>query len=452
MKIEELEYQVDSSLIYEKISHFEWPIFLDSCYQKDKPKSSFARFDIIAANPFIKLSTLKGVTEIIDPNGRRESNEPALDVLRKVMKKFPSISSKIPFVGGAIGYCSYGLNIKESKLGLVNSLMIGIYDWAIVSDHFEEKSYLVSTFNYKGTKEIWSDLLDLLKSKQEKNEKKFIIKSEVRDNLSYSEYKKQFEIVKNYIRSGDCYQINLSKKFEVDSLGDSWALYKKFRSINKSPFMAYLSYPSFQILSGSPERFIKSLDKNVSTRPIKGTRVRGKDKKQDKKNANELLNSPKDRSENLMIVDLLRNDLSINCEPGSIKVDELFAVESYPNVHHLVSTISGKLKKDSNNFKLFKDSFPGGSITGAPKIRAIEIINELEKHPRDFYCGSVCYFSFNESMDSNIAIRSMIHTNNKLHFYSGGGLTFSSNVEDEYQEIEDKSKNIKNAIKFFRSK
>jgi len=450
MKIEELEYQVDSSLFYEKISHLEWPVFLDSCYQKDKPKNSFARFDIVVANPFIKLSTTKGVTKIIDAEGTRDTKEPALDVLSKVMKKYPSVSSKIPFIGGAMGYCAYGLNLEESKSGLVNSMMIGIYDWAIVTDHLDERSYLVSTFKYEETKENWPKLLDLLKSKTKKNKKKFVIKSEITGNLSYAEYKKQFETVMKYIGSGDCYQINLSKKFEVDTLGDSWDLYKKFRSINKSPFMAYLSYPDFQILSGSPERFIKSFDKNVSTRPIKGTRVRGKDMKQDKKNANELLNSLKDKSENLMIVDLLRNDLSINCEPGSIRVDELFAIESYPNVHHLVSTISGKLKEDSNIFKLFKDSFPGGSITGAPKIRAIEIIDELEKHSRDFYCGSVCYFSFNESMDSNIAIRSMIHTDNKIHFYSGGGLTFSSNAEDEYQEIEDKSQNIKQAIKFFQ--
>ena len=450
MKIEELGYQVDSSVFYEKISHFEWPVFLDSCYQKDKPKSSYARFDIIAANPFIKLSTLKGVTEITNSEGKRKTKEPALDILSEVMKKYQDTSSEIPFVGGAIGYCSYGLNLEEDKSELVNSMMIGVYDWVIVTDHLDERSYLVSTFSYTETKKIWSELLSLLKNKQQKKTEKFIIKSEISDNLTYSEYKKQFEVVKSYISSGDCYQINLSKKFEVDAVGDSWIFYKKFRSINKSPFMAYLSYPNFQILSGSPERFIKSSGGNVSTRPIKGTRVRGKDKKQDKKNANELLNSLKDRSENLMIVDLLRNDLSINCEPGSIKVDELFSIESYPNVHHLVSTISGKLKKDSDNFKLFKDSFPGGSITGAPKIRAIEIINELERHSRDFYCGSVCYFSFNGSMDSNIAIRSMIHTDNKLHFYSGGGLTFASDVDDEYQEIEDKSQNIKQAIKFFR--
>ena len=151
-----------------------------------------------------------------------------------------------------------------------------------------------------------------------------------------------------------------------------------------------------------------------------------------------------------MILDLLRNDLSMNCKIGSVKVDELFSIESYPNVHHLVSTISGVLDNKSSNFKLFNDSFPGGSITGAPKLRAIEIIDELEDHARDLYCGSVCYFSFNGAMDSNVAIRSMIHKNNKLYFYSGGGLTVGSNVDDEYQEIEDKAENIKQAINIFK--
>ena len=218
----------------------------------------------------------------------------------------------------------------------------------------------------------------------------------------------------------------------------------------KEVYKDALLYDDLEILCGSPERFIKSKDGKVMTRPIKGTRVRGRDKALDKKNANELLNSLKDRSENLMIVDLLRNDLSMNCEVGSVNVDELFAIESYPNVHHLVSTISGILKKESNNIKLFSDSFPGGSITGAPKIRATEIIDELEEHARDLYCGSICYFSFHGSMDSNVAIRSMVHVNQKLYFFSGGGLTAGSNVVDEYQEIEDKAENIKQAINFFK--
>ena len=151
-----------------------------------------------------------------------------------------------------------------------------------------------------------------------------------------------------------------------------------------------------------------------------------------------------------MIVDLLRNDLAINCELGSVKVDELFTVESYPNVHHLVSSITGKLRNNANNYKLLNDAFPGGSITGTPKSRAIEIIDELEDHSRDVYCGSIIYFSFNQMMDSNIAIRSMIHQDNILHFYSGGGLTVDSKVSSEYQEIKDKAQNIINTINFFK--
>ena len=214
--------------------------------------------------------------------------------------------------------------------------------------------------------------------------------------------------------------------------------------------MAFLDFNDFEILSGSPERFIQVRDDDVVTRPIKGTKVRDKDPQQDKKNAEALKKSIKDQSENLMIVDLLRNDLSKNCDIGSIKVSELFELESYPNVHHLVSTISGKLKTESSMIKLFSDSFPGGSITGAPKIRAMEIINELEEHNRELYCGSVVYFSFNRSMDSNIAIRSLFRKKDELYFYSGGALTIASNDLDEYQEIEDKVRNIKKTINFFK--
>mgnify|MGYP005723846981 FL=1 len=151
-----------------------------------------------------------------------------------------------------------------------------------------------------------------------------------------------------------------------------------------------------------------------------------------------------------MIVDLLRNDLGVNCKSGSIKVDELFVVETYPNVHHLVSSVTGVLKDESSIYDLFKDAFPGGSITGAPKKRAMEIIDELEDHARDLYCGSIVYFSFDGQLDSNIAIRSMMHINNTLHFYSGGGLTIQSSVESEYKEIEDKVNNIKKTVLFFK--
>jgi para-aminobenzoate synthetase component 1 len=450
MLIEDLPYNSDSSYYFEKIKHLEWPVFLDSCYQKDKPQSKYARFDIVAANPFIKIRAKNGVTSVSDRDGHYQHKQPSLEVLADLMDQYPKPSSSLPFIGGAIGYCSYELNLQTAKKNTIDTMMMGIYDWAVIVDHFEKKTYIVSMLLDSKTEAFIHELVAIFDEDKTNLAQDFKIKNSVSDNLSFIEYKKKFDKVMNYIYAGDCYQINLSKKFEVNTEGDSWSFYKKFRDINKSPFMAYLLYENFEILSGSPERFIKSQDGIVTTRPIKGTRARGGNKELDKKNANELLNSIKDQSENLMIVDLLRNDLSMNCEVGSIKVDELFSIESYPNVHHLVSTISGILRKDSNNIKLFSDSFPGGSITGAPKIRATEIIDELEEHSRGLYCGSVCYFSFNGSMDSNVAIRSMVHHNQKLCFYSGGGLTTGSNVDDEYQEIEDKVENIKQTINFFK--
>jgi para-aminobenzoate synthetase component 1 len=451
MIIEEITYYSDSSYYFEKIKHLEWPVFLDSCYQKDKPQSKYARFDIVAANPFIKIRAKNGVTSVADKDGQGQYKKPSLEVLSDLMDHYSKPSpSSFPFVGGAIGYCSYELNLKTEKKNIIDTMMMGIYDWAVIVDHFKKKTYIVSMLLDSRTEAFLPELINILNKGKNNIAHDFKIKTSIKENLPFIDYKKKFDKVMSYINAGDCYQINLSKKFEVNTEGDSWNFYKKFRDINKSPFMAYFLYENFEVLSGSPERFIKSHDGIVTTRPIKGTKARGDNKELDKKNANELLNSVKDQSENLMIVDLLRNDLSINCEVGSIKVDELFSIESYPNVHHLVSTISGILRKDSNNIKLFSDSFPGGSITGAPKIRATEIIDELEEHSRGLYCGSICYFSFNGSMDSNVAIRSMVHHNQKLCFYSGGGLTTGSNVDDEYQEIEDKVGNIKQTINFFK--
>ena len=282
--------------------------------------------------------------------------------------------------------------------------------------------------------------------------KDFSLTSKIYENTDKKNYKEKFEAVKAYLKKGDCYQVNLSKKYMVKTSGDPWDFYCKFRYINKSPFMAYLQFDGNTLLSGSPERFLKSNNGLVSTRPIKGTSARGSNAAEDKKNINILKNSSKEQAENLMIVDLLRNDLGVNCKSGSIKVDELFVIESYPNVHHLVSSIKGLLKDESSVFDLFNDAFPGGSITGAPKKRAMEIINELESHARDLYCGSIVYFSFDGKLDSNIAIRSMIHNDDTIHFYSGGGLTIQSSLDAEYKEIEDKVNNIKKTILFFKRK
>jgi para-aminobenzoate synthetase component I len=211
------------------------------------------------------------------------------------------------------------------------------------------------------------------------------------------------------------------------------------RRMSKAPYSAFLDWPQLQILCASPERFLRVRQGRVETRPIKGTRPRSADAVEDTRLAEELRHHPKDRAENLMIVDLLRNDLGKNCEPGSVRVPKLFEVESYSNVHHLVSTVEGKLRAGCDALDLLRDCFPGGSITGAPKQRAMEIIEQLEPQRRGVYCGSIGYVGFDGNMDTNIAIRTLIHANNEIRCWAGGGIVADSQCDAEYQETLDKA-------------
>jgi para-aminobenzoate synthetase component 1 len=222
------------------------------------------------------------------------------------------------------------------------------------------------------------------------------------------------------------------------------------REINAAPFSAYLNYPDVQVLSSSPERFLKVHDAKVETKPIKGTRPRVQDLEQDEKQKEALRQSKKDRAENVMIVDLLRNDLSKNCQSGSVKVPVLFDVESFATVHHLVSTVTGVLNKNQHALDLLKNCFPGGSITGAPKIRSMEIIEELEPNRRGLYCGAIGYIGFDGNMDTNIVIRTLIHSENMIRFWAGGGIVYDSVMEDEYQESLDKAAALLDLLEYFR--
>ena len=449
-----IPYYPDSSIYFEKIRHYTWPIFLDSSYQSTMKKNKLVHYDILTAKPFIKIM-LSNDNEVaihdLKKNTITISKKEPLKVLKSIMEKYKILENDLPFVGGALGYISYDTNTNSSKKNLIPRMQFGIYDWSIIIDHHKQIASLVTT-QFIEDSSLFIKSLSKKFNKKGTSKKDFSIKGEILENTNKRKYKAKFEVVKNYLQMGDCYQVNLSKKYEVETLGDPWIFYSKFRQINKSPFMAYLNFDGTVLLSGSPERFLKSDKGKVSTRPIKGTAARGKNDVEDKRNISTLKNSSKEQAENLMIVDLLRNDLGVNCKSGSIKVDELFIVESYPNVHHLVSSIHGLLKDESSIYDLFNDAFPGGSITGAPKKRAMEIIEELEDHARDLYCGSVVYFSFDGQLDSNIAIRSMIHLEDTLHFYSGGGLTIQSLVDSEYKEIDDKVNNIKKTISFFKER
>ena len=230
------------------------------------------------------------------------------------------------------------------------------------------------------------------------------------------------------------------------STGDPWVGYRSMRQTNPSPYAAYINLPDGQILSSSPERFLHVRGGKVETRPIKGTRPRSPDPVQDQRLIEALRNSEKDRAENLMIVDLLRNDLGKSCIPGSVMTTEMFSVETFPTVHHLVSTIRGRLADGNDAISLLRGCFPGGSITGAPKLRAMEIIEELEPNRRGVYCGSIGYLGFDGSMDSNIVIRTLVHSNGRIHFSSGGGIVADSDLEQEYQETFDKAAAIMAAL------
>jgi para-aminobenzoate synthetase component 1 len=434
-----LPYFPDSAKLFALLAGVPWSVFLDS----GSPYSQQGRYDILAADPICTLVTRGEETEICrDGLVKRSNEDPFLLVNQQLGEQLPALDD-LPFNGGAIGYFSYDLARRLEKLPVlakntenIPEMAVGIYLWAVIVDHKLKKSWLVGQDHPSIN---WQQLIDqfsVVRTEQEQTA--FQVLGEVTANMSQTEYAKAFSRIKGYLREGDCYQVNLTQRFIADCQGDPWLAYQKLREVNAAPFSCYLNIPGVQVLSSSPERFLKVKQGLVETKPIKGTRPRKQDFLEDQQQIEQLQNSDKDRAENVMIVDLLRNDLSKTCQPGSVKVPELFAVESYATVHHLVSTVTGILDVGQHALDLLRSCFPGGSITGAPKIRAMEIIEELEPDRRGIYCGSIGYVGFDGNMDTNIAIRTMVHANGKVHFSAGGGIVYDSVMQDEYQETFDK--------------
>lgn len=260
--------------------------------------------------------------------------------------------------------------------------------------------------------------------------------------MTKATYAAKFQQVQEYLRSGDCYQINLAQRFKAPYQGSEWQAYKKLERVNQGPFSAFVRTELGAIISVSPERFLQVKDRLIETKPIKGTRPRSDNPTTDRLAAEDLASAEKDQAENLMIVDLLRNDVGRVAKPGTVHVPKLFDVESFPAVHHLVSTIRAQLDDKYSNADLLRASFPGGSITGAPKVRAMEIIEELEPHRRNAYCGSIGYLSRHGQMDTSITIRTLVAEQGELHVWAGGGLVADSQCDSEYQETLDKLSRI----------
>lgn len=407
-------------------------VFLDS----GRPRCPWGRFDILSAAPVEVLEVKAG-----------DDPFTALEQLYSKYKRDTQEQDDLPFQGGIIGHFTYDLGRGIEKLPeladdftTLPDMRVGMYLWAVVVDHEKQTAALISDDRVNAT-DIVSVEARLL-SAAGVNTNSFTLKRPFSANMNAAEYNAKLKLVDEYIHSGDCYQVNFAQRFDSQYEGDSWSAYKKLRTVAPTPYSAFIDSGSDQILSLSPEQFLEAKSLQVTTKPIKGTRPRSDNKDEDARLRRELSDSIKDRAENLMIVDLLRNDLSKVCQHNSVKVPKLFNIESYANVHHKVSTVTGKLRPEFSPIALMKHCFPGGSITGAPKIRAMEIIEELEPHRRSIYCGSIGYISLCGRMDTSITIRTLLCESGKIYCWAGGGIVADSVTSMEYEETFDKVNNL----------
>ena len=443
-----LPYHVSTTDYYERIRDLGNAILLDS----GKPCSERGRFDILVAAPLCELSYRQGLLSGTNlPITISPDTDPfaALEKLYQYSHTDPKhLPENVPFNGGLVGHFSYDLGraierIPEQAIDdtLLPEMQVGLYGWSIVIDHE------IKTANLYGSHLVDETALRKISKKASTSirsvKKPFQLTSKFVSNLDEQAYHTSLAKIDDYIHAGDCYQVNLAQRFSAKCDGDPWEAYKQLRRAAPTHYAAYFDTEHGAVLSLSPEKFLSTdTQGHVITQPIKGTRPRGGDETTDLQLANELKNSSKDKAENVMIVDLLRNDLSKVCQHHSVKVPSLFAIESYKNVHHLVSTVTGTLEPNASPISLLKECFPGGSITGAPKIRAMEIIDELEPHRRSIYCGSIGYIGLSGQIDTSITIRTLLVENNKVHCWAGGGIVADSISEMEYQETYDKVNNL----------
>ncbi|WP_349571402.1 aminodeoxychorismate synthase component I [Azotobacter salinestris] len=421
-----LPYSADPTRYFERIRQAPGAVLFDS----GQPASQRGRYDLFSAWPLACFSPAPG-----------ETGSDFLQRLRQASSSLGHAEAHgLPFAGGLMGYLSYDFarrlerlpDTARDDLGLPDA-QVGLYAWAVITDHQAQTTSLVCHPSLD-TDEC-ERLKHLFSAPAAARNAAFQLEADFMPDLTANGYRLAIERILAYIQAGDCYQVNFAQRFQAPFQGDPWAAYQALRQACPTPFAGYQSLnDGGAILSLSPERFLRVTEGQVETRPIKGTRPRGRSVEEDRLLADELQHSPKDRAENLMIVDLLRNDLSRSCRPGSVCVPQLFALESYPNVHHLVSCVRGELAPGKDALDLLAGSFPGGSITGAPKIRSMQIIEELEGRRRSIYCGSLFYFDVRGELDSSIAIRTLLARHGQITCWGGGGIVADSDWQAEYQE------------------
>ncbi|MFQ3201470.1 MAG: para-aminobenzoate synthetase component 1 [Zhongshania sp.] len=443
-----LPYSPDSCAIFASLKHLPFPVFLDSA----APASDYGQYDIICAQPdeVISLKTIDyGSIEAFFINTEQHLDQLCSNYIH---------DEDLPFCGGAIGYLSYDFaeiahdvshRQAENKTSATPYFHAGIYPWAIVVDRQRRRCELVAQASVSAA--CLANIEGLVSGAIESVAKSpsFVLTGAFKTSLDSQEYKQAFDRVQDYIHAGDCYQINLTRAFTAPYKGDPWQAYQSLRKIAAAPFSAYIDMGDSQILSFSPERLLSASKGRLQTQPIKGTAARDPDPIKDQALAAALQSCPKNRAENVMIVDLLRNDFSKSCQPLSVQTEQLCELQSFRTVHHLVSTVSGQLRSDCTAFKALLNCFPGGSITGAPKQRAMEIIGEIEPHRRGLYCGSIFYLGGGGEMDSSITIRSFVCADNDIRGWAGGGIVADSEVGEEFIETETKIGKLLQALADF---
>lgn len=446
--------------LFPAFAGLSYPLLLDSAM----PHPRLGRFSYLAADPFMTAAATEDGL-LVDSEGRRShmagDSFALLQALMAIYRMEPVAGGSLPpFQGGAVGYFAYDLGRRLERLPSIAvkdipapDLHLAFYDWVLAQDATTGQTWLFSTGWPHGTSAYAQERAEavrrLLCQPHERHGAPLDeprLTAPLTSTFTRAAYVDAVCRVKDYLYAGDCYQVNLSQRLEAPFAGDPWELYKRIRKANPAPYGAYLAMPDMAVLSASPELFLRVEGRHVETRPIKGTRPRGLDVAEDQRLAQELAASAKDRAENVMIVDLLRNDLGRVCEVGSVKVPELFALEAHPSVWHLVSTVTGELPSGKDPLDLLRAAFPGGSVTGAPKIRAMEIIEELEPVRRGLYCGAMGFLAFNGDMEASIIIRTALVTSGRFYLQVGGAIVADSDPEAEYQETLHKARGILAAL------
>lgn len=442
--IKEMKPARGAAELYTYFAGTDDSVFLDSSLV-----NKLGRYSVIGAVPYLKLVKEDNNFYI---NGEKETTCSFKTYLKTYLAEHKDKNNtELPIISGAIGYFSYEYgrklmevdSVKEDLVSIPDAVLV-FYDFYIIEDRHEQRTYLIANGITREAAKLLDEMETRINGKpvymQKESDTEYPI--EVQPNFAKDEYKQAVDRMIRYIIEGDIYITNMTQQLTVKSDKVPLDVFYDLRENNPSPFGGYFDYGDFQIVCASPERFLKMQKGHVNTRPIKGTRKRGETPEEDMLMRTELENSEKDKSELLMIVDLERNDLNRVCRPGSVKVTELFSVEEYATVFHLVSDIEGDLEESKNVMDLLEAAFPGGSITGAPKYRAMEIIDELENNKRNLYTGSIGYLTLDGGCDFNIVIRTALYKDGKYYLGVGGGITAESDLEFEYEETLQKAKAV----------